>query len=141
MVVRQGGSNVIMRIFITLLGITLILWGIGTFTLGIIGEQGMAAITSVRRQGGERADGRPGRYTYAISYTFNLPNGTSVDGFTTKIGDSVYLKVTDPRYTRPVRYLKSIPRLNALEEDTTPNLGQLVLVVAGGFLVYAMNKV
>lgn len=137
---RPGRSNVIMCIFITLLGIALILWGIGTFTLGIVGERGMAAITSVRRQGGERADGRSGRYTYAISYTFNLPDGTSIDGFTTKIGDSVYLKVTEPKYTRPVRYLKSIPRLNALEEDTNPNLGQLVLVVAGGFLVYAMNR-
>ncbi|MDP3487937.1 MAG: hypothetical protein Q8S19_08405, partial [Bacillota bacterium] len=118
----------------------LILWGVGTFTLGIVGERGMAAITSVRRQGGARADGRSVRYTYAISYTFNLPDGTSVDGFTTKIGDSVYLKVTQPRYVTPVRYLSAVPWINALEEDTKPHMGQLVLIIAGGFLIYAMNR-
>ena len=34
---KSSDSNIVMRIFITLLGIALILWGVGTIVLGVIG--------------------------------------------------------------------------------------------------------
>ena len=58
------------RILIALLGTALILWGAGRIALGIIGEPETAIITHIRREGGERTDIKPGRYTYNISYTF-----------------------------------------------------------------------
>jgi hypothetical protein len=60
------------RILIALLGTALILWGAGRIALGIIGEPETAIITHIRREGGERTDGKSGRYTYNISYTFTL---------------------------------------------------------------------
>lgn len=133
-------GNVFMRIFITLLGVGMILWGVGTVALGLVGERGTAVITNVRREGGERADGKSGRYTYIISYTFKLPDGKSVDGYSRKISDGVYVKVKQPVSTTWVRYLKFIPGINALEDDTNPGFGQLILVAAGFFLICVMNR-
>ena len=42
-------SNIVMRIFLTLLGIALILWGVGTVVLGVIGEKDTAVIANVRK--------------------------------------------------------------------------------------------
>ena len=75
------------RIFITLLGAALILWGAGKIALGIISEPEKAVITHIRREGGELTDIKPGRYTYNISYTFTLPDGKEINGFTKQIGD------------------------------------------------------
>lgn len=130
-------KDIVMRIFITILGIAFILWGIGTFALGIVGESSPAVITTVRRQGGERADGKAGRYTYIISYTFKGPDGKTIDGYSTRIGSGVYVK--HPNTTTSVRYLKAWPFLNTLEDETKPGPGQLVLIAVGIFLIYAMN--
>lgn len=136
---KLNKRNIPMRILMTLLGIALILWGIGTVILGIMGEWDSAVITHIRRQGGERSDSRPGRYTYIISYTFTLPDGKRIDGFTTKISDSVYIKANGTSKA-PVRYLKKLPFINSLEENTELSVGQLVLVVTGGFIIVVMNK-
>jgi len=135
---KSSSGNAFMRVFITLLGVALILLGIGRFALGLVGERAIGVITNVRRQGGERSDPKPGRYNYSISYSFKLPDGKTVDSSTTRIGGSVYIK--NPNTTTTVRYLKAYPFINSLEQDTKPNPGQLVLVAAGGFLIYVMNK-
>ena len=96
------------RIFITLLGIALILWAAEDLALSLFGERTTAVVTHIRREGGERADAAPGRYTYNISYTFTLPNGKSVDGFTKKIGGAVYQKA-DGTGRVAVRYFKALP--------------------------------
>jgi len=111
-----------------------------TIALGLVGDTSLAAITSIRRQGGERTDGRPGRYTYAIGYVFKLPDGTLVNGHTTQIRDSVYIKVSSPEFNTPVKYFRALPQINALEEDTRPNIGHLVLLAAGALIIYAVNQ-
>lgn len=131
-------KNAVLRVFITMIGAALILWGVGAFVLGLAGERSTAVITNVRREGGERTDGKSGRYTYILSYTFKGPDGKSIDGYTRKISSGVYVK--NPNTTTSVRYFKAFPFINTLESETEPNLGQLVLVAAGGFLIYAMNK-
>ena len=68
-------SKVLTRIFITLLGIGFLAWGISTILLGLIGESETAVITNIRREQGERNEVIRVRYTYNISYTFTLPNG------------------------------------------------------------------
>jgi len=136
---KSNHHNPVMRILITLLGAALVLWGVGTVVLGIVGECDTAVITSIRRQGGERSDGKPGRYTYSICYTFTLPDGKSVDGSTTKISSAIYFKANGTS-TAAVRYLKSAPFINTLEENTKPSFGQLALVAIGTFLMVVMNK-
>jgi hypothetical protein len=127
------------RIFITLLGAALILWGAGKIALGIIGEPETATITHIRREGGERNDIKPGQYTYNISYTFALPDGKEINGFTKKIGDSVYLKA-DGTSTVRVRYFSTFRYINAMERDAGLGVGQVVLMIVGGFLIFFMNR-
>jgi len=64
--------------------------------------------------------------------------GKSIDGYTTKISSGGYIK--SPNFITTVRYFQGFPYLNVLEEETKPTLGQLVLIVAGSFLIYAMNS-
>jgi hypothetical protein len=127
------------RILITLLGIALIIYGVGMAMLGFVGTRATAVITSIRRQGGERDEAVPGRYTYSIGYRFALPDGRIVDGSTTRIGDSVYVKATGTS-TAPVRYFAFFPYFNALESHTAPGIGQLIVAAAGVFIVFAENR-
>lgn len=131
--------DILFRILLSLLGAAFVLWGIGSLALGVFGEQDMAVITSVRRQGGERTDGKPGRYTYSIGYTFTLPNGRKIDSSATKIANAVYLKA-DGASLAPVRYFKFAPYINALEDNTQLSLGHLILVGTGTFLIIIMNR-
>lgn len=132
-------KGLIPRILITLLGVGLIFMGASEAMLGVAGKSTSAVITSVRREGGERTDGKPGRYTYNISYTFTLPDGKEINGFTKQIGDSVYLKA-DGTSTVRVRYFPAFPFINAMERDTTLGAGQVILMIAGGFLIFFMNR-
>lgn len=127
------------RIFITLIGFAFIVWGLSTITLGFIGQRGTAVITDIRREGGERNEAKRGRYTYNISYTFTLPDGKSVNGFTKTVGNAIYLKA-DGKSKASVKYFSFFPYINALEQDTNLGLGQLILIAVGFFLIFVMNK-
>ncbi|MDP3912899.1 MAG: hypothetical protein Q8R96_04075 [Bacteroidota bacterium] len=107
--------------------------------MGFIGDKGTAVITDIRREGGERNEVKRGRYTYNISYTFTLPNGKSVNGFTRRIGSAVFLKA-DGKSKAAVKYFTFFPYINALEQDTKPGFGQLILFAAGCFLIFLMNR-
>ncbi|MDD2427885.1 MAG: hypothetical protein PHV73_07320 [Eubacteriales bacterium] len=48
------------RILITLLGIALIFMGASQVILGFAGKSATAVINDIRREGGERTDGKPG---------------------------------------------------------------------------------
>lgn len=126
------------RILITLLGAALILMGVTEIVLGFAGDRAEAIVTDIRREGGERTDGKPGRYTYHIGYAFQLPDGTTINGFSKKIGDGVYLKA-DGSHTVSIRYLGAFPYINAMERDTGPGAGQLTLILAGGALIFLIN--
>lgn len=130
--------RLIPRILITLLGIAFILMAAFEIALGITGESAIATVTNIRREGGERADGKPGRYTYNIGYSFTLPEGKEVSGFTKKIGDSVYLKADGASIVQ-IRYFPAFPYINAMEKDTKFGARQLVLILAGGVLIFIMN--
>ncbi len=127
------------RILISLLGTALILMGVTQIALGLVGETTTAIITSIRRVGGERTDGKPSRYNYDIGYTFTLPTGKTIDGFAKKIGDSVYLK-PDGTSTMRVRYFGAFPYINFPDRDTGIGPGQLTLILAGGGLIYLINS-
>ena len=106
--------------------------------LGSAGTSASAVITDIRREGGERTDGKPGRYTDNISYKFALTDGKEVNGFTKRIGDSVYLKV-DGTTTVWVRYSPAFPSVNALERDAELGSRQVIMMLAGGFLILVMT--
>jgi len=118
------------------IAVMLILFGLLHVSLGFIGEKDTAFITNIRRQGGERNESVPNRYTYAVSYSFTLPDGKEIDGFTYKIGNSVYVKVSKSNMsTVPVRYLKVMPQINALESDAGLRAGNLIIIVTGILII------
>ena len=121
-------NKLIPRILITILGIAIILMGVSQIILGVVGKSAPAVITSIRREGGERADG-----------TFTISDGSKIDGFSKKISDSVYLKPDGTSIVR-VRYLPDFPYINAMEQDTGLGAGQITLIIAGSFLIYFMNS-
>ena len=131
-------KGLIPRILISLLGIGLIFMGVSQAVLGFAGKSTSAVVTSIRREGGERTDGKPGRYTYNISYTFTLPNGKEVNGFTKYIGNSVYLKADGTSAMR-VRYFPAFPYISTMERDARLGAGQAALVIAGVALILLMN--
>lgn len=107
--------------------------------LGFWGESTAAVMTNIRREGGERSESIPNRYTYNISYRFTLPDGKEIDGFTKKVSGPVFLKA-DGTSTVMVRYLPVFPHINSLEEFSRFGGSQIVLVLTGVFLVYFINK-
>lgn len=132
-------SKLLTRLLVTLIGVAFIAWGISTIMLGCFGVRESAVITNIRRENGERNEAIRNRYTYIISYTFTLPNGKNVDGFTNRVGDATYLK-TDGKTKTSVKYFPLYPNINALEEDTKPGVSQLILVGIGAFLIFIMNR-
>jgi len=131
--VKKNVSGFIIRIMMTLLGVAFILWGVSSALSGFIGEEAAALITDIRREGGERTDGRSGRYTYNISYSFSLPDSRIVNGFSKKIGDSVYIKAAGKSMTKG-RYFSFFPYINAMEKEAGIKPGQIILIAVGGFL-------
>lgn len=127
------------RILISLLGAVFILWGAMSVALGVFGEQATAVVTHIRREGGERTDVKPGRYTYNISYTFTLLNGKEINGVTKKIGDGPFVKA-DGTSTVRIKYFHRFPYFNAMENETGPRTGPLTLILVGGVLIFLMVR-
>ncbi|MBR0576922.1 hypothetical protein KCG48_11405 [Proteiniclasticum sp. BAD-10] len=125
------------RMLISLLGVVFILWGTMSVALGVFGEETTAYVTDIRREGGERSDGKPGRYTYITSYTFTSLNGKKIDGFARNIRDGAYVKA-DGTSTVRIRYFNSFPYFNAMENDTGLRGGPLILILVGGVLILLM---
>lgn len=131
--------SIIPRVLISLLGIGMIFMGCSGILLGYIGEQATGLITSIRREGGERTDGVPGRYTYNIAYEFALPDGKVISGFTKKVNSAVYLKPDGTTKTK-IRYIAKFPYINVMEVDAGLQGGHMVMIAAGVTLIYLMNR-
>ena len=132
-------TTVLTRVLMTLIGVTFIAYGVRTVALGFVGAKATGVITSVRRQGGERDEAVPGRYTYSIGYRFTLPDGRTIEGSDTKVGSSVYVKASGTSIAE-VRYFKNFPYISVLEEHAGLNAGQIVLIAAGVLVVLAVNS-
>lgn len=118
--------------FIVFIAMMFIIFGLLHISLGLFGEKDTALITHIRRQGGERNEAVPNRYTYSLSYSFSLPDGKIVDGFTYKIGNAVYIKASGSNLsTINIRYLKALPQINAPDSEVGLKMGNLVIIGAG----------
>ncbi len=132
-------SSLHTRLLITMLGIAFVAYGSSNVMLGYFGEKETATITHIGREEGERDQLTRGKYTYRISYTFTLLNGRTVNGAGKRVGDDTYLKA-DGKSKTAVRYFSFLPIVNAMEEDTKPDIGQVLLLVIGCFLIYIVNR-
>ena len=99
--------------FLRLLGAALLLWGLSMPMLGLFGAQTDATVTQIRRQGGERGEARPNRYTFIVSYRFATRDGRAVES-TQMIGGFANIPTLHSVQPLKVRYLPMFPRFNSL---------------------------
>ena len=121
------------RIFLIFIGIVLSLYGTMMPLLSVVGEKTQGTITVVRREGGERAEAIPNRYSYSVGYEFLLDDGTVVYGNTKVIGNAYNAGISKGQAS--IRYLKILPYVNALEADTTLSVEHVILIAVGVFIV------
>lgn len=128
-------SGVFWRIFISAVGAVLMTIAVVDLLLFFFGESA-AANVSVRRVGGADTD-RPvsQRYEWSLDYTFSDTSGITHSGHITRRGSGISVR-SDTR----VYYFSFAPYMNTLESEAEPNLSQLLFVIIGAFLIYAMNR-
>ena len=126
-------KKIVSKIFLLIIGIGLSLYGMMMPLLSVLGERTSGTITVVRREGGERDEATPNRYSYAVGYEFLLDDGTVISGNTKVIGNAYNAGIS--RGQTSIRYLKIFPYLNALESDTDLSVGHVILIAVGVFIV------
>lgn len=123
------------RIVISAVGISLILISVSNFTLFFFGETATINVTT-RRVGGVNDQYEPNQqYEWSVDYTFIDKNGEKFSGHTTRRGGDLPPKTDSRAY-----YFPFAPFINALESEAQPNIGQLLFVVIGIFLLFVMNR-
>lgn len=110
-------------------GTLLALYAVLIPLLGVVGEKTIAEVTVVRREPGDRQDPVANRYSYAVGFEFTLPDGRIIPGNTKVIGSASQANFS--KGPHPVRYLAAFPYINALEADTSFDLGKIVMLGIG----------
>jgi hypothetical protein len=133
--VKNKASNVFWRIFITLVGVALILLGTSRIALFFLGETTTATIET-RRVGGSSDNFKPSmRYEWSVDFSFLDTDGVWHSGHTTRRGGDMGVSVE-----KTVYYLKAAPFINSLASEVEPNPGQLILPALGTLLILIMNR-
>lgn len=128
-------SKLFWRIFISAVGAALILIAVSNLALYFFGETASVSVTT-RRVGGADDQYEPSmRYEWSVDYTFMDKNGVSHSGHTTQRGSDL-----PPRTDSRAYYFSFAPFINALESETQPNIGQLLYILIGIFLLLVMNR-
>lgn len=122
-------KKVVPKMFLIFIGIGLALYGTMMPLLSVIGERTQGMITVVRREGGERDDAVPNRYSYSVGYEFLLDDGTVISGNTKVIGNAYNAGISTGQAF--IRYLKIFPYLNALDSDTALSFEHVILLAVG----------
>ncbi|MBN2794267.1 MAG: hypothetical protein JXR88_02590 [Clostridia bacterium] len=130
--------KILVRIFISLIGLLMIIYFVGGPILYWVGDETFANVTSFRREGGEMDIAIRNTYKYGIGYEFTV-NGQLFSGTSTVIGDSIYVKGSD-QWTIVVKYLKSFPKINLPKDDTKFSIGNVIGTLLGLFVIYAVNQ-
>lgn len=125
----------IARVFLTLLGAMLLLWGVGMPLVAWFGPEAQGTITHVRRQLGDRGEAIPNRYSYAIAYEFRLPDGSTAQGNTYRIGDYFSPRNMAVGRVVRVRYLPGLPWVSDIQTHWAASWEHFVVAVVGAVLI------
>ncbi|HZJ83608.1 MAG TPA: hypothetical protein VFD57_07345 [Clostridia bacterium] len=129
--IKKENGGVVGEILLMIMGILLIALALINLILFIIGDSTIADV-STRRIGGAH-DGRPSsmRYDWSIDYSFMASDGKNYSGTSTRRGSDLSVKLEKKVYYLPIN-----PRINALASEVKPNIGQIIMISLGGFLIY-----
>ena len=128
-------TGIFWRVVISMVGLALILLAVGRLVIYLAGEETHIFNVQTRRIGGSDPNQRPdARYEWDIHYSFTGRDGAVHSGYSKRRGGDMGVKVE-----RKVHYLPAAPFFNVLEKEGKPSIGQVVMLVLGGFLLYVMN--
>ncbi len=131
---HRGGLHV-GQWLLRILGAVLMLWGLSIPMLGLWGAQTDATVTQIRRQGGERGEAIPNRYTFIVSYRFVTADGQMIENSTQMIGDFANVPALQTAQPLKVRYLAQWPRFNSLTLQARLNIEHLIVAAVGWLLM------
>lgn len=129
------------RIFLALMGLLFIVYGLMIPVLNMAGSKTIGNITDIRREGGERNEMIPNRYTWAVTYEFDIPGGKEYSGNTKVIGSAMSSGVSKGPVT--VMYLKPFPYLNAIDGSNFFPLERIIILAVGilfAFLLFRKKR-
>lgn len=135
--VKSGSKSpkLFWRIIISAVGAALIFITVSNLALYFFGETASVSVTT-RRIGGADDQYEPNqRYEWSVDYTFTDKKGVSHSGHTIQRGGNLPPKTDSRAY-----YFSFAPFINALESETQPNIGQLLYILIGIFLLLVMNR-
>lgn len=132
------GGLLVGQWLLRLLGTVLMLWAFCIPMLGLWGAQTDATVTQIRRQGGERGEAIPNRYTFIVSYRFVTKDGETIENSTQMVGDFANIPALQTAQPLKVRYLAQWPRFNSLSLQTRPNIEHLVVAAVGWLLMFGL---
>ncbi len=128
-------SKLFWRIVISAVGAALILIAVSNLALYFFGET-VSVNVITRRVGGADDQYEPNhRYEWSVDYKFMDKSGVSHSGHTTRRGGDLPPKTDNRAY-----YFSFAPFINALESEVQPNIGQLLYILIGIFLLLVMNR-
>jgi hypothetical protein len=126
-------KKVLTKILLIVIGTAFVLYGVVIPLLPVVGEKASGKITVIRREGGERNETTPNRYSYSVGYEFALEDGTVICGNTKVIGNATSAGIATTHTN--VFYLNIFPYINARESDTAFTIGNVILVSVGVLLI------
>jgi len=128
-------SKLFWRIVISAVGAALILIAVSNLALYFFGETASISVTTRRIGGANDQYELNQRYEWSLDYTFYDKNSISHSGHTTRRGSDLPPKTDSRAY-----YFPFAPFINALESEAQPNIGQLLYILIGIFLLLVMNR-
>ena len=123
---RLGG-----KILLVIVGMALITMALINIILYMVGDSVLADISTRRVGGADDGRSSSGRYEWSVDYSFIASDGKTYNGTSTRRGSDLAVAVE-----KRVYYLPANPRINALASEVRPNIGQVIMILLGGFIIY-----
>lgn len=131
------GKSVGTALLLTLVGVLLVIMGLRGPVLEVAGASAPGVITDVTQDtSSEDSD-----YTYNISYSFRTSDGEQHNGITKRSNVLNAGTLPAPGSAINVRYLPSLPLVNAPSGEATLSIGSIMMLVIGvGLTVFAWRR-
>lgn len=127
---QKSGGNPLGRIFIALIGLLLLLFGLSQQLLLVIGESTTGTVTDVTI---ESDDDDPTERYYNVGYRFSV-DGTSYNGhYTMSVGSG---RAPSKGNSVKVAYLSFMPSVNSRDDGMSLGVTGIIMMAFGALLIF-----
>lgn len=132
---KQKNGSQFGRVILFSVGIMMILLALMNVLLFIFGETALANVHTRRIAGSNDMYSSKYRYEWSLDYDFKASDGQIYNGTTTRRGSDMSVD-----FENEVVYFTPAPIFNSLSREVKPNLGQIIMLGLGAFLIYVAIK-